>query len=128
VVLEALRAGQHKNIYCGVLRVRKTRYYIKNYSVVALLTFQALQVHIRSRDYVHCACITVDWSPPLRGSATLPISCLMYTPLLEYAAYSLGSSSLYPVKPGGPADEANAESVHKNASGVPPPVRLIALI
>jgi hypothetical protein len=32
VVLEALRAGQHKNIYCGVLRVRKTRYYIKNYS------------------------------------------------------------------------------------------------
>jgi hypothetical protein len=32
VVLEALRAGQHKNIYCGVLRVRKMRYYIKNYS------------------------------------------------------------------------------------------------
>jgi hypothetical protein len=32
VVLEALRTGQHKNIYCGVLRVRKTRYYIKNYS------------------------------------------------------------------------------------------------
>jgi hypothetical protein len=34
VVLEALRAGQHKNIYCGVLRVRKTRYYIKNYSII----------------------------------------------------------------------------------------------
>jgi hypothetical protein len=32
VVLEALRAGQHKNIYCGVLQVRKTRYYFKNYS------------------------------------------------------------------------------------------------
>ncbi len=26
VVVEALRAGQHKIIYCGVLRVRKTRY------------------------------------------------------------------------------------------------------
>jgi hypothetical protein len=32
VVLKALRASQHKNIYCGVLRVRKTRYYFKNYS------------------------------------------------------------------------------------------------
>jgi hypothetical protein len=37
VVLEALRAGQHKNIYCGVLRVRKTRYYIKNYSSIGIL-------------------------------------------------------------------------------------------
>ncbi len=32
VLLEALRAGQHKNIYCGVLRVRKTWYYFMNYS------------------------------------------------------------------------------------------------
>ncbi len=39
VVLEALRAGQHKNIYCGVLRVRKTRYYIKNYSVLWVRTY-----------------------------------------------------------------------------------------
>jgi hypothetical protein len=29
VVVEALRAGQHKIVYCEVLRVRKTRYYFK---------------------------------------------------------------------------------------------------
>jgi hypothetical protein len=32
VVIEALQAGQHIIIYCEVLRVRKTRYYFKNYS------------------------------------------------------------------------------------------------
>jgi hypothetical protein len=31
VVVEALQAGQHKIIYCKVLRVRKMRYYFKNY-------------------------------------------------------------------------------------------------
>jgi hypothetical protein len=30
VVVEAKRAGQHKFVYCEVLRVRNMRYYFKN--------------------------------------------------------------------------------------------------
>jgi hypothetical protein len=35
VVVEAKRAGQHKFVYCEVLRVRNMRYYFKNNSCFA---------------------------------------------------------------------------------------------